>query len=79
VYTLVVYFVPMIYCFCHIHLVQMRYMLKICHDFADEYDVKFNTNKLVAMRIGNHYNKVYEPFMLSGSNYSLYAHWNILV
>jgi len=31
----------------------MRYMLKICDDVADEYDVKFSTNKSVAMRIGN--------------------------
>jgi len=26
----------------------VSYMLKICDDFADEYDVKFKTNKSVA-------------------------------
>jgi len=46
----------------------MRYMLKICDAFADEYDVKFNTTKSVATRIGNRYNKVYEPFVLFGNN-----------
>jgi len=46
----------------------MRYMLKICDDFADEYDVKFNTNKPVSMRIGNRYNKMCEAFLLSGNN-----------
>jgi len=43
-------------------------MLKICDDFADEYDVKFNTNKSVAMCIGNRYNKMCEPFVLSRNN-----------
>jgi len=43
-------------------------MLKICDDFADEYDIKFNTNKSVDMRIGNRYNKMCEPFVLSGNN-----------
>jgi len=52
----------------------MRYMLNICNDFADEYDVKFNTNKSVAMRIGNRYKQMYKPFMLSGNKYSLYDH-----
>jgi len=46
----------------------MRYMLKMCDDFADEYDVEFNTTKSVAMRIGNRYNKMCEPFVLSRSS-----------
>jgi len=37
-------------------------------NFADQSDVKFNANKLIAMRIGNRYNKMCEPCMLSGSN-----------
>jgi len=45
----------------------MRYTLKICDDFADEY-VKFNTNKSVAMRIGNRYNQTCEPAVSSGNN-----------
>jgi len=32
------------------------------------FGVKFNTTKSVATRIGNRYNKVYEPFVLSGNN-----------
>jgi len=46
----------------------MRYMLRICDNFADEYDVKFDTNKSVAMRSGNRYSKMCEPFVLSGNN-----------
>jgi len=49
-------------------------LLKICDDFADEYDVKFNTHKSVAIRIGNRYNKMCEPFVLSGNTYSLFPH-----
>ena len=30
-------------------------------DFATEYDIRFNTNKSVAMRIGVRYNAVCEP------------------
>ena len=40
-------------------------MLQICDDFATEYDIRFNTNKSVAMRIGVRYNAVCEPFVLS--------------
>jgi len=36
----------------------MRYMLTICDNFADKYDVKFNTNKSVAMRTGDRYNNL---------------------
>jgi len=57
----------------------VRCMLKICDDFADKYDVKFNTNKLFAMRIGNRYNKMCETLCCLATIYSLYAHWNILV
>ena len=39
----------------------MRCMLQICDDFATEYDIIFNTNKSVAMRIGVRYNAVCEP------------------
>jgi len=43
-------------------------MLKICDDFAVEYDIKFNTGKSVAMRIGPRYNVICEPLELSGNN-----------
>ena len=43
----------------------MRCMLQICDDFATEYDIRFNTNKSVAMRIGVRHNAVCEPFVLS--------------
>jgi len=46
----------------------MRYMLKICDDFAVEYDVKFKTGKSVAMRIGPRYNMICEPLEHSGKN-----------
>jgi len=49
-------------------------VLKICNDFADEYDVKLNSNKSVAMRIENPHDKIWLATI-----YSLYAHWNILV
>jgi len=42
----------------------MRYMLKVCDDFAVEYDIKFNTGKSVAMRIGPRYNMICEPLEL---------------
>ena len=32
-------------------LYAMRYMLKICDEFAVEYDVKFNCNKSVAIYV----------------------------
>ena len=37
----------------------------ISDDFATEYDIIFNTNKSVAMRIGVRHNAVCEPFVLS--------------
>jgi len=30
----------------------MRHMLAICNQFAAEFDLKFNNNKSVAMRVG---------------------------
>jgi len=55
VYTLVVTYADDITLLSH-SLGAMRYMLKICDNFDDEYDVKSNTNKSVAnfaRRIGN--------------------------
>ena len=37
----------------------------ISDDFATEYDIRFNTNKSVAMRIGVRHNAVCELFVLS--------------
>ena len=44
----------------------MRCMLKICEKFAVDLDVKFNSNKSVAMRIGPRYNAVCKPLSLCG-------------
>jgi len=41
-------------------------MLKICDDFAIDYDLKFNTDKSVAMRIGARHNVVCESLNLAG-------------
>jgi len=44
----------------------MRAMLQVCDIFAVEYDVKFNTAKSVAMRIGPRFNVTCAPLMLDG-------------
>jgi len=44
----------------------MRRMLAICDQFAVEFDLKFNTSKSLAMRIGNRYSVDCAPFTLSG-------------
>ena len=42
-------------------------MLSICEEFAWEYDMKFNSSKSVAMRIGERYKVKCEPLTLAGS------------
>jgi len=42
----------------------MQRMLNICSDFGIEYDVKFNENKSVALRIGPRFNSVCKPLVL---------------
>jgi len=44
----------------------MGRMLAICDQFAVEFDLKFNTSKSLAMRIGNRYSVDCAPFTLSG-------------
>ena len=44
----------------------MRCMLQICDEFAVDFDVKFNSTKSVAMRIGCRYNAICEPLELDG-------------
>lgn len=39
-------------------VLSMQLMLDICSRFADDYDVKFNSDKSVVMRIGSRHNKV---------------------
>jgi len=46
----------------------MRQLLKICETYAFDYDIKFNSSKSVAMRIGPRYNAVCLPFQLAGDN-----------
>ena len=48
-------------------LSEIRKMLKICEEFAEDYDMKFNSSKSVAMRIGERYKVKCEPLMLCGS------------
>jgi len=43
-----------------------RCMLQVCDQFAVDIDVKFNSTKSVAMRIGCRYNATCEPLELSG-------------
>ena len=42
----------------------MQCMLNICTDFGTEYDVKFNENNSVALRIGPCFNSVCKPLVL---------------
>ena len=42
-------------------------MLAVCDQFAQEFDLKFNSSKSVALRIGNRYNVICAPFVLSGT------------
>jgi len=44
----------------------MQCMLQICNQFAVDFDVKFNSTKSVAMRIGCRYNATCEPLELAG-------------
>ena len=45
----------------------MQEMLDICDEFACEFDMKFNTTKSVAIRIGSRYNIQCSSFILSGT------------
>ena len=61
----VIYSMPMTL-FSLLILSSMRVMLQVCDIFAEEYDVKFNTVKSVAMRIGPRFNVTCAPLMLDG-------------
>ena len=41
----------------------VRQMLRICEEFATEFDMKFNSSKSVVMRIGERYKVKCEPLM----------------
>ena len=45
----------------------MRIMLDICEKFAVDFDIKFNSSKSVAMRIGARFDAECVPLTLSGS------------
>jgi len=45
----------------------MQEMLDICDEFACKFDMKFNTTKSVAIRIGSRYNIQCSSFILSGT------------
>ena len=44
----------------------MRSMLAICEQFAFDFDMKFNTQKSVVMRVGERYDVMCAPLMLNG-------------
>jgi len=46
----------------------MQLMLHVCDKFAEEFDMKFNSNKSVVMRIGSRYNEKCEPLQLDGKD-----------
>jgi len=58
----------MIFCCCLIRLTAnaMRVMLEIYDEFAIDFDLKFNSRKSVATRIGRRYSVQCAPFVLSG-------------
>ena len=41
-------------------------MLRLAEQFAVEFDVKYNSNKPVVMRISSRYNTICEPLLLAG-------------
>jgi len=45
----------------------MQFMLDICESFAVDYDMKFNCDKSVAMRIGSRYNCICADLTLFSS------------
>jgi len=45
----------------------IRKIISICEEFAWEYDMKFNSSKSVAMRIGERYKVKCESLTLDGS------------
>ena len=57
-------------------VVAMRHLLKICDTYAFDYDIKFNSSKSVAMRIGPRYNAVCLPFQLAGVRMKFYRVFN---
>jgi hypothetical protein len=46
----------------------MRIMLDVCEKFAADFDIKFNTSKSVAMRIGDRFDVICAPLILAGSD-----------
>jgi len=53
-------------------------MLKICDDFAIDYDLKFNAEKSAAMRICARHNVICEPLKLAGKDLQFVQSLNIL-
>jgi len=44
----------------------MQKMLKICDKFANDFDLKFNADKSVAMRLGCRFKHICAPLILNG-------------
>ena len=44
----------------------VQHMLRLAEQFAVEFDVKYNSNKSLVMRIGSRYNTSCEPLLLAG-------------
>ena len=46
----------------------MRVMLDVCDKFAVDFDIKFNSSKSVAMRVGDRFDAACVPLTLSGAD-----------
>ena len=46
----------------------MQLMLNVCDKFAEEFDMRFNGSKSVAMRVGNRYNENCAALQLAGND-----------
>jgi len=46
----------------------MQLMLNVCDKFAEEFDMRFNGSKSVAMRVGNRYNENCAALQLAGKD-----------
>jgi len=63
-YTLTMYRVLLLTHTVH----SMQIMLHICDKFAENFDIKFNSSKSVAMRIGSRYGEKCAALQLSGKD-----------
>ena len=68
----------MVYCFSYL-LKAMCLMLHVCEQYADDFSVKFNSRKFVAMHTGCHYGVMCEPLELVGESSNILPLQKLLV